>query len=305
MKKLFLAFFFFMVALLHVSMLIAQPAARRAELLTRVTNAYPALSPDGTKMAYMSNADGDFDIYVLHLKERILNQLTDAPNRDGTPVWSPDGSQIAFQSFRDGHSQIYIMDADGRNQLNISNSNSHDEHPFWSADGKRILFCSDRTRLKGKKDDNIDIFEMNADGSNVHQITETPEVETYASWSPNGEKIVCRKIIENGDWEIVIMNRDGSNPENLSNHEGIDGWPIWSPDGKSIAYASEDGEHTRIFTINIDSTNKTRISDDSPLDDRQPWWHPNGKLLLFSRYQWFKGQPWYEASQIYITRIKE
>ncbi len=256
-------------------------------------------------MAYMSNADGDFDIYVLHLSERVLIKLTDAADRDGTPVWSPDGSRIAFQSFREGHSQIYIMGADGRNQVNISNSESHDEHPFWSADGKRILFCSDRTRTKGKEDNNIDIFEMNADGSHVRQITKTPEVETYASWSPDGKKIVCRKILKNGDWEIVVMNSDGSNPENISNQDGIDGWPVWSPDGKSIAYASEYGDHTRIFAVNADGTNKTRISDDAPLDDRQPWWHPDGSLLLFSRYQWFQGQPWYEASEIYIASIKD
>jgi len=103
---------------------------------------------------------------------------------------------------------------------------------------------------------------------------------------------------------IVVMNSDGSNPKNLSNHEGTDGWPVWSPDGKSIAYASEYGPHARIFIMNADGTNKMRISDDAPFDDRQPWWHPDGSLLLFSRYQWFKGQPWDEASEIYITRIK-
>ncbi|NIV72331.1 hypothetical protein GWN26_09460, partial [Candidatus Saccharibacteria bacterium] len=238
MKKLSIGYLLSIIILFYAFAIKAQSDLPRAELLTRVTNAYPAFSPDGSKMAYMSNADGDFDIYVLHLKERLLIQLTDAPNRDGTPVWSPDGSQIAFQSFRDGHSQIYLMDADGRNQINISNSDSHDEHPFWSADGKRFLFCSDRSGTEREEDHNIDIFEMNTAGSNVRQITATPEVETYASWSPDGKKIVCRKILPNGDWEIVVMNSDGSNPQNISNHAGIDGWPVWSPDGMRIAYAS-------------------------------------------------------------------
>lgn len=295
----------FSVLVFYVTTIQAQSALPHAELLTRITNAYPAVSPDGTKMAYMSNADGDFDIYVLHLEGRTLSKLTDAPDRDGTPVWSPDGSQIAFQSFRDGHSQVYVMDSDGRNQVNISKSDSHDEHPFWSADGKRILFCSDRSRTKDQEDDNIDIFEMDANGSNVHQITETPEVETYASWSPDGKKIVCRQILKSGDWEVVVMDRNGTNPKNLSSHPGVDGWPVWSPDGKRIAYASEDGDHTRIFVMNADGTNKRRVSDDAPFDDRQPCWHVGGALLLFSRYQWFRDQPWYEASEIYITRITD
>ncbi|MFQ5675332.1 MAG: hypothetical protein ACE5G1_05495 [bacterium] len=282
----------------------AQPSFSPAELITRITNAYPAFSPDGKKFAYMSNADGDFDIYVRFLHERVIIKATDAPERDGTPVWSPDGSHIAFQSFRDGHSQVYIMDADGSKQRNISNSDSHDEHPFWSADGERILFCSTRSRVNGKEDENIDIYEMRKDGSNVHRITHTPEVETYASWSPDASKIVCRKILANEDWEIVVMNSDGTNPVNISNHVGIDGWPVWSPDGKKIAFASEYGDNTRIFIMNADGTNKVRISDDKPMDDRQPWWHPDGSLLLFSRYVWFQGDPWYEASEIYIIKIK-
>lgn len=286
------------------SSLLAQQAVSPAELITRVTNAYPAFSPDGEKIAYMSNADGDFDIYVRYLNERTVLKLTDALGRDGTPVWSPDGSQIAFQSFRDGYSQVYIMNADGSNQRNISNSPAHDEHPFWSANGKRILFCSDRPHLEGEAESNIDIYEMSVDGSDVRRITHTPEVETYASWSPDGSKIVCRKILANGNWEVEVMNSDGSNPVNLTNHKGVDGWPVWSPDGKRIAYTSEVGDHTRIFIMNPDGTNKIQISGDSPADDRQPWWHPNGELLLFSRYIWFKGSPWYEASRIYITRIE-
>lgn len=129
---------------IRIPFIHAQSPISSAELITRVTNAYATFSPDGEKIAYMSNADGDFDIYVRYLNERIILKLTDAPDRDGTPIWSPDGSQIAFQSFRDGQSQIYIMNADGSKQRNISNSPAHDEHPFWSSDGKRILFCSDR-----------------------------------------------------------------------------------------------------------------------------------------------------------------
>lgn len=288
---------------INVTLIQAQSSISSAELITRVTNAYGAFSPDGEKIAYMSNADGDFDIYVRYLDERTVIQLTDAPDRDGTPVWSPDGSQIAFQSFRDGHSQIYLMNADGSNQHNISNSPAHDEHPFWSSDGRRILFCSDRPHLKGEDESNIDIYEMSSEGSNVQRVTQTAEVETYASWSPDGSKIVCRKILSGGDWEVVVMNSNGSNPINLTNHEGVDGWPVWSPDGKRIAYASEIGDNTRIFIMNADGTNKIQISDDSPTDDRQPSWHSNGKSLLFSRYVWFKGNVWYEASEIYITRI--
>ncbi len=57
--------------------------------------------------------------------------------------------------------------------------------------------------------------------------------------------------------------------------------------------------------MDADGTNKVQISNDSTTDDRQPWWHPNGELLLFWRYVWFKGHSWYEASEIYITKIED
>lgn len=305
LKYFFKIVLFSFTILIQNSFLKAQTIAK-AELISRITNAYPSFSPDGSQIAYMSNADGDFDIYVLYpnTSEQKIAKLTDAPGQDGMPVYSPDGSKIAFRSMRDGHSQIYIMNSDGTDQHNISNNESNDEHPFWSSDGKRILFCSDQSTEKGKEEKNVDIFEMNSDGSGVRQITKTPEVETYASWSPDDKKIVCRKIMKDDNWEVVVMNSDGSNPINLTNNDGIDGWPVWSPDGKCIAYTSELGDHTRIFIMNADGHNKIQVSDNMPTDDRQPWWHPTDSLLLFSRYTWFNDQTWYETSEIYITKIE-
>jgi TolB protein len=280
--------------------------AKSATLVTRVTNAYASFSPNGKYIAYMSNADGDFDIYVRALDDRLVLKLTDAPDQDGMPVWSPDGLQIAFRSMRDKRSQIYIMNADGTNQRNISQNDYNDEHPFWSTDGKRIIFCSDRTTTPGSSVRNFDIFEMNADGSQVHQITRTPEVETYASWSPDGSEIICRKIMADGNWEIVVMNADGSEVRNISNNSGIDGWPVWSPDGTTIAYSSEVGDRIRLFVARPDGTGRKQVTfDDRATDDRQPWWHPDGSHLLFSRYTWFQEEAWYEAAEIYTVEIEK
>lgn len=296
----------FCVSLLMVILISAQNKFPKTEPLTRITRAYPAISPDGTKLAFMSNADGDFDIYVMSINERKLAKLTNTDSRDGTPVWSPDGKKIVFQSFRDGNSQVYVMNADGSNPVNLSNNGAHEEHPFWSSDGSKILFCSNRGGIAESNSGNIDIYEMNADGSNVKRITHTPEVETYASWSPDGSKIVCRRITPGNNWEVFMMNSDGTNEVNLTNSELVQGWPAWSPDGKRIAFASEIADTTiRIFVMNADGSNKIRISDDNSGGDRQPFWHPNGKALAFSRYNWFPGHFWYEQSEIVIVSIPE
>jgi dipeptidyl aminopeptidase/acylaminoacyl peptidase len=250
----------------------------------------------------MSNADGDFDIYVVEPGRGMRRRLTDAPGRDGTPVWSPDGKRIAFQSLRDGHSQIYVMEADGGNVRNLSNSASNDEHPFWSADGARILFASDRTSVEGDEQ-NYDIFVMEADGSNVSRITTTPEVETYPTWSPDGSRIACRRILADGNWDVVILDAQGNDVLNLSHHPAPDGWPAWSPDGTRLVFASERGGSADLWLAAADGSDLRRITDDPTSDERQPWWSPDGTRIAFARYVWFRDEPFDEASEIRVLEL--
>lgn len=273
-------------------------------LVTRVTNAYPAYSPDGRRIAYMSNAAGDFDIYVVALEEGTRSRLTDAPGRDGTPAWSPDGRRIAFQSFRDGHSQIYVMETDGSSQRNLSRSPSHDEHPFWSPDGERILFVSDRDTPEGREQ-SFDLYEMAADGSDVRRITATPEAETFASWSPDGSRIACRRVMADGNWEVVILDREGETLLNLSNHPAVDGWPGWSPDGAWVVFTSKRAGSEDLWMARSDGTELHRLTWDDLREERQPWWSPDGRSLVFSSYEWFRGEPFYEASEILVLPLHD
>jgi Tol biopolymer transport system component len=280
----------------------AAQAQERPSLVTRITNAYPAYSSDGERIAYMSNADGDFDIYVVNLDRGERRQLTNAPDRDGTPAWSPDGQRIAFQSFRDGHSQVYVMDADGTNVRNLSSSDSHDEHPFWSSDGSHILFVSDRDTPAGSEP-SLDLYVMDADGTNVRRITSTPETETYASWSPDGSRIVCRRIETDGNWEVVVLDANGSTLVNLSHHPGFDGWPFWSPDGTRVVFTSERAGSADLWVVDADGTNLTQLTFDSDSDERQPWWSADGRRIVYSQYVWFPDEPFYEASEIFEVEV--
>lgn len=282
---------------------IAQDQPQSPELATRVTNAYPAFSPDGRWIAYMSNADGDFDIYVMNLTTGVRHQLTDAMDRDGTPAWSPDGTQIAFQSFRDGHSQVYVMERDGTNQRNLSRSLSHDEHPFWTADGQRLVFASNRPEADGEEG-NIDLYSMSAEGGDVLRITSTPEVETYPTLSPDGSRIACRRIMADGNWEVVVMDADGRNAQPVAPHEAVDGWPAWSPDGTRLAFASARAGSSDLYVLDLATNELHQITFDEERDDRQPWWSPDGRMLAFSRYMWFPNQPFYEAAEIYVLRVE-
>jgi len=89
----------------------------------------PCFSPDGTKIAFESYRDGDFEIYVMNADGSNQTRLTN--NGGLNPCFSPDGTKIAFVSDRDGDFEIYVMNADGSNQTNITNNPGGDYSPSW------------------------------------------------------------------------------------------------------------------------------------------------------------------------------
>ncbi len=104
-----------------------------------------AYSPDGTKIAFMNNYDGDYEICVMNADGTGVRQLTKNSSTDTYPTWSPDGTKIAFASNRDGDVDIWVMNADGSQQTNITNDDPwDDDDPHWSPDGHWIAMQTDR-----------------------------------------------------------------------------------------------------------------------------------------------------------------
>lgn len=281
----------------------------QSTLLTRVTNAYPSWSPDGESIAFMSNATGDFEIYVMAVNGTALSRLTNAPGRDGAPVWSPDGARIAFESYRDGAPEIYVMNADGSDQRNLTHHSASDIHPVWSPDGKWIMFSSTRSSSPDNADPQFDVFVMRSDGAEVAPLIETADsTETYASWSPNGQEVVYRRVDASGQWDVVVYSVETGEVRVVASHPAVDGWPVWSPDGEFICFASgrdERDETTRLYLVRRDGSDLTRITGRQSEDDRQPAFSPDGRRIAYARYQWFQGEPRYEASRIEILDLRQ
>src|SRR6185312_4304438 len=111
----------------------------------RTLNAFPAWSPDGRSLAYVSWRRGQPNIFVSHIYEATLDELTkgSAAGENYLPAWSPDGTRIAFSSTRSGNSEIYVANKDGSNVRRLTNNPAIDTTPTWSPTGNEIAFVSD------------------------------------------------------------------------------------------------------------------------------------------------------------------
>ena len=105
-------------------------------LLATAADSFPAWSPDGKRIAFSSERDGNDEIYVMDTDGSNLIRLTNRPELDWWPAWSPDGMRIAYATQKgkpgDWHHEIWIMNADGSNQICLTLGPSDEAYPAWS-----------------------------------------------------------------------------------------------------------------------------------------------------------------------------
>jgi len=232
-----------------------------------------------TKIAFVSDRDGNYEVYIVNPDGSDQKRLTRHPADDESPRWSPDGKRIAFVSSRDGNREIYVMNADGSEQRDLTNNAAEDLDPSWSPDGKMIAFCSYRGRAAYPE-----ICVMNADGRRQKQLTDNlAVVDWHPCWSPNGNSIafVSDRI---GDYDIYVMNTDGSRQRNLSCHPGDEYEPSWSPDGTKIAFIGYAVPNA-ICVMYADGSEQKKLTNVTSrwptTDGRSPSWSPDGKMIAF------------------------
>ncbi len=233
----------------------------------------PSWSPDGTKIAFPSDRDGNWEIYVLQADGSTGNRLTSNDDSDTSPAWSPDGKQLAFQSDREGQWNLYTMNAaDGTEVTRLATSLADGEEPAWSPDGTHLALVS-------RSDGNAEIYVMNADGSGLFRLTENAADDVHPSWSPDGTRLAFASE-RDGNWEIYTINADGTGLSRLTNHPAADRYPSWSPTGEAIAFVSERDGNAEIYRMNTEGGNPDRLTKEPAADDA-PAWSPDGMRLAF------------------------
>jgi len=274
-------------------------AQNNITIITQVVDGYPDLSPDGKQIVFTSNRSGTYQIYTCTIEGENIQQLTHSSGPNQTPVWSPRGDKIVFASERDNDSEIYIMNADGTGQRRLTDQLGDDSHPKFSPDGTRIIFNSPRSTMDLSVpwlEQFHEIYTMDTEGDNLKRITSFKSVCTYPGYSPDGRKIVFRRITKDPglNWaldsmsinsEVFVMNSDGTNLINISNSTAYDGWPCWMPDSETIVFTSNRGGigfKGQLYSVKTDGSGFSRITG---LDDSfvQATVSNDGKIIYAQR----------------------
>lgn len=281
------------LALILLGSSLSQAQTKR---LINTRDMYPSVSPNGTQVVFQSNRTGSNQIFIMNMDAGKPRQLGDFPLGAETPVFSPDGQRIVFDVYvGDNNNDVFTINSDGSNLKQLTDSPGYDGHPHWSADGRRIVFNSDRTTPDpnaGWSDRWHEIFSMNADGSDIQQHTHCEAVCTFGSLSPDGKKVLYRKVIEAPglNWalgsieknsEIFIADLDGGNETNISKNAAFDGWPVFSPDGKHVTFASNRNGPAltgQVWLMNTDGSGLQQLSE-GPWSHAQPAWGFDGKHI--------------------------
>jgi TolB protein len=235
-------------------------------------------TPTVRRVAFVSDRDGNPEIYTMAADGSDPRRLTNNPANDNSAAWSPNGQKIAFVSDRDGgDAEVYIMNPDGTGQTNLTNRPGPDGGPSWSPDGTRIAYV-----VGGQ-----DVAVMNADGTGKSVLTTDPAVDGGPVWSPDGTQIYFvsnRGSAAGTQFLLYVMNADGSNQRAVGAGIGIDGRPSVSPDGRRIAYATADPStptEPDIWVIGSDGSAPRKVG---PHFSGEPAWTPNGQSLTFTRF---------------------
>jgi TolB protein len=194
-----------------------------------------------------------FDLYTANPDGSDRRRLTSYGAYTAEATASPDGKTLVFTSLKDGDLDIYTMNVDGSNLRRLTNTPGYDGGAFFSPDGTRIVYrahhptgedlASYRELLSRGlvRPGRMELFVMNADGSDQRQITNLGGANFAPIFAPGGDRIIFSSNYRNPrsrNFDLFLINLDGSGLEQVTTHTEFDGFPMFSPDGTTLVWAS-------------------------------------------------------------------
>lgn len=215
----------------------------------------PQPSPDGQKIAFVSNREGSFQIYTMNRDGTGLTRLSHSEGNDQNPSWSPDGTQVAFNSERDDEHSLFVINADGSGERQLDTDNMSSYSPLWSPDGAWIAFSA------SLEDEDPNIYIVRPDGSALRRITFSPNYDgDQASWSPDSQWLIfpSRRI---GNYELYAVKVDGSQFGTITRTEGDEFSGLLSPDGRYLLINAYYEAYIGIIVRDLETGEDVMLTD--------------------------------------------
>jgi Tol biopolymer transport system component len=207
--------------------------------------------PDPSK-GYVWGLD-PFDLFTANPDGSDRNRLTKYGVYTAEATLSPDGKTLVFTSLKDGDLELYTMNVDGSNVRRLTTTPGYDGGAFFSPDGKQIVYRAwhpageelrayqDLLKQGMVRPNRMELFVMNADGSDQRQITNLGGANFAPFFTPDGKRIIFssnHKTPRSRNFDLYLVNLDGSGLEQVTTHGEFDGFPMFSPDGRQLVWAS-------------------------------------------------------------------
>jgi Tol biopolymer transport system component len=200
-----------------------------------------------------------FDFYTVNRDGTDQRRLTNYDVYTAEGILSPDGRKIVFTSLKDGDLDIYVMNVDGTDVRRLTYTEGYDGGPWWSPDGKRIVYRAHHPRDSAElreyrellaqgfiRPSKVELFVMNADGSDQRQVTNLGGANFGPSWTPDGTRIIFSSNHKNPrsrNFDLFLVDASetmatSDRLEQVTTHPDFDGFPMFSPDGTMLLWAS-------------------------------------------------------------------
>jgi len=242
---------------------------------------YAVVIPNSSRILFVSNKDGDDEIYSMNSDGSDVIQLTNNDDKDFLPAVSPDGKEIMFTSQRDRRDELYKMNIDGSNQIRLTDNNRLNNEADWSPNGDKVAFLS-----QPKEHTPPCMFIMNPDGTGRTKVTESEGlVESFPNWSKTGKYI-----------SYTQGNNGGRNPDSYvyevatgktfaaAESEFNEFGTHWFNGDEELLFSSNRSGNYHIYMVNI-KTKKTEQLTDGNFHETSPktGFEPNSILFISDR----------------------
>lgn len=260
-----------------------------------------AWAPNGSHLAFVSSRPEGSSAQIYVSDGENVHAVTHSSQGVGNPVWSPDGQRIAFIGWGEpvpvsdtvlssalgpgappsgiisvSYPRIYLVNVDGSGLRRLSDPASHNDSDLsWSPDGSQLALVRNQDGYTSQ------IWVMDADGANQHQVSHDLRLAQGPLWSPDGEWIAFIGYPDEFP-AIYLVRPDGSGQHRLLPSGVNGGLPDWSPDGRRIAYLGSRDGRSAIFVVNADGSDAYPLAEVAGHSFSAPLWSPDGRWIAFT-----------------------